>query len=239
MKIPKLPLALLFVSVAALLTSCDEDGFCLEGEGGLETRELELRDFNGVAVSGNHKVYISKGSRQRVEVSGQANVLDELEQGVENGVWDIEFDRCLRNHKQVEVYITLPELERVSVGGNGNLVVENVFETSSFDASVSGSGSIMLRVAAQDLEARISGSGTIRAAGVATNQDVSISGSGNYMAFDVDSREAKVSISGSGEAGLKVDAQLDVDISGSGKVYYQGSPAVNTSISGSGKVIKK
>lgn len=239
MRIPTLSLALIFVSVSILLSSCDEDGFCLEGEGGIETRELDLREFNGVEVSGNHKVYISKGNRQYVEVRGQANVLDELEKDIENGVWDIEFNRCLRNHEQVEVYITLPELQSASVGGNGNLVVEDVFETSSFDASVSGSGSIMLRVAAQDLGVRISGSGTIRAAGVATNQDISISGSGNYRAFDVDSREAEVSISGSGEAELKVDELLNVGISGSGRVYYQGSPTVNTSISGSGKVIKK
>lgn len=240
MRITKLPV-LLFVSVAfmAFFTSCDDQGFCLEGEGDVESRTLELARFSGVDVSGSTKVYIRRGREQRVEVQGQANVLDHLETDVENGVWGIGFDRCLRKHEAVEVYITVPELDEASVGGSGRIELEDVFKSRTFQTSVSGSGDVLLRLATAELDARISGSGTIRAAGVAEKQDVSISGSGKYRAFDLTSREAEVSISGSGEVEVNAEAELDADLSGSGRVYYTGNPDVNSSVSGSGKVIKK
>ncbi|AKD03886.1 head GIN domain-containing protein [Pontibacter korlensis] len=240
MKILKLP-AMLLASVALLatITSCDDDGFCLKGEGDAESRTLELEPFRGVDVSGDTKVYIRRGSGQQVEVRGQGNILDELETDVQNGVWGIEFGRCLRKHETVEVYITVPELDQAHVGGSGAVTLEDVFETRNFETSVSGSGDILLRLVSEQVNARISGSGTIRAGGIAENQDISISGSGKYRAFDVNSRAVEVSVSGSGEVEVNVDEQLDVDISGSGRVYYTGNPSVNSSISGSGKVIKK
>ncbi|GAB3811142.1 head GIN domain-containing protein [Pontibacter rugosus] len=237
MKILKLPF--LFLATAVVAFSCDDKGFCLEGEGGVETRTLDMAAISGVEVSGSTKVYISRGNPQRVEVRGQGNVLDELETEVDNGVWDIEFDRCLRNHKKVEIHITVPELHVARVGGSGSIELEDVFESREFKTSVSGSGNVLLRVATDKLDARISGSGTIRAAGVANEQDISISGSGNYLASDVNSKKVEVNVSGSGEAEVNAANQLDAKISGSGRVYYTGNPSVNTSVSGSGKVIKK
>ncbi len=221
------------------MSSCDDEGYCLSGEGDVESRTLALPALSGVAVSGDTKVYVSRGNEQRVEVRGQANVLDELETDVDNGVWDIEFERCLRKHEAVEVYLTVPSLNKASVGGSGTLELEDVFESREFDASVSGSGNVLLRLAAETLTAHISGSGTIRAAGVAERQDINISGSGNYKGFDLGSRVAEVGISGSGETEVKVEERLDVEISGSGRVYYVGDPHVSSSISGSGKVIRK
>ncbi len=222
----------------AALTSCG--GLCLEGEGDVESRMLELPRFNGVDVSGSTKVYIRQGNEQQVEVRGQANILDELDTEVQNdGTWEIGFDRCLGSHETVEVFITVRELEKASVGGSGLVELQDVFKSRRFKSSVSGSGDVLLRLVTEELDAHISGSGTIRAAGVADAQDVSISGSGKYRAYDLDSRKAGISISGSGRAEVAAEEQLDADVSGSGRVYYAGSPHVNSSVSGSGKVMKK
>lgn len=212
---------------------------CLKGEGDVETRALDVARLEGVRVGGNSRVFIRKGAPQRVEVKGQPNVLNELATEVRNGVWEIVFNRCLRDHEPVQVYITTPELKSASVGGSGYVELEDVFESDEFDASVSGSGDIKLRLATNRLNSRISGSGTITAAGVAARHDVSISGSGSNNSFDLTSREADVDISGSGKAEVNVEEWLDVDISGSGRVYHQGSPSVNADVSGSGKVIRK
>jgi hypothetical protein len=227
------------MALATLFSSCDEGGMCLEGEGEVETRTLNLEKFEGVSVSGNTRVFIKKGSPQQVKVEGQPNVLEELETEVNSNVWGIEFTRCLRNHETVKVYITMPELNSASVGGSGYVELEDVFESRNFDASVSGSGDMVLRLAAERLTSRISGSGTIRAAGVANQHSISISGSGNNNSYDLATLETKVDISGSGEAQVHVKEQLDVEISGSGRVYHQGKPSVNADVSGSGKVIQK
>lgn len=212
---------------------------CLEGEGDIETRTVNVAPLEGVRVGGNARVFVRQGSPQRVEVKGQPNVLDELETEVRDGVWEVEFNRCLRDHEPVQVYLTTPELNTASVGGSGYVELEDVFESDEFDASVSGSGDIKLRLATNRLNSRISGSGTITAAGVAAQHDISISGSGNHNSFDLTTREADVEISGSGKAEVNVEDRLDVDISGSGRVYHQGNPSINADVSGSGKVIRK
>lgn len=212
---------------------------CLKGEGDVETRTLDLAGVEGVRVGGNSRVFIRNGSPQRVEVKGQPNVLNELVTEVRDGVWEVGFNRCLRDHEPVMVYLTIPALHEASVGGSGYVELEDVFESDEFDASVSGSGDIKLRLATNRLTSRISGSGTITAAGVADKLDISISGSGNNNAFDLTTREADVDISGSGKAEVNVKDRLDVEISGSGRVYHQGSPSINADVSGSGKVIRK
>ncbi|TPE44493.1 head GIN domain-containing protein [Pontibacter mangrovi] len=235
MKLLKLPLPVLVFLL--LFSSCD-GGYCLEGEGDVESRTLQLAPLSGVEVSGSTKVYIKQGSTQRVEVRGQANVLDELETKVRNGVWDIGFERCLRRHETVEVYLTLPEITEANINGSGAITLEDVFRSRRFKSSVSGSGKVLLRLATENLQVRISGSGTIRAAGVADAQEVSVSGSGKYNALDLNCREAEVSISGSGSAEVDPEELLEAEISGSGKVYYTGNPEVVSEVSGSGKVVK-
>ncbi|RDV16228.1 DUF2807 domain-containing protein [Pontibacter diazotrophicus] len=230
---------LLLLLLSPLFISCDGGGMCLKGEGDVETRSVDVAALEGIRVGGSSRVFIRKGSPQRVEVKGQPNVLDELQTEVRNGVWEIDFNRCLRDHEPVQVYLTTPELNTASVGGSGYVELEDVFESDEFDASVSGSGDIKLRLAANRLKSRISGSGTITAAGVASRHDVSISGSGRNNSFDLTTREADVDISGSGRAELNVEDRLDVDISGSGRVYHQGNPSINADVSGSGKVVRK
>ncbi|WP_299820429.1 head GIN domain-containing protein [uncultured Pontibacter sp.] len=235
MKFLKIPAA--FFALLCL-SACDESGPCLSGEGDVEARTIDIGSFEGVKVQGSTKVYIQRGNRQKVEVKGQPNILDELETNVESGVWEIGFDRCLRNHETVEVYITVPELNLATVSGSGYIELEDRFRAREFEAAVSGSGDIKGRVDAENLTARISGSGTIDLAGAAREQDVRISGSGSYYAYDLRSERAEVNISGSGKAQVKASDKLDAGISGSGRVYYKGNPETNSTVSGSGKLIK-
>ncbi|MCJ8166695.1 DUF2807 domain-containing protein [Pontibacter sp. E15-1] len=201
------------------------------------TRTLDIRDFEGVTVSGDMRVFIKKGSPQQVEVKGQPNVLDELETAVSGQVWDIAFARCLRNHQTVQVFITVPELRKAHIGGSGYVELEDRFKADDFDASVSGSGSMKLKLNTDRLTSRISGSGYIEASGKADRQEIAISGSGNQNSYGLTSKETEVEISGSGKAQVFVKDRLDVDISGSGRVLHKGNAKVNASVSGSGKVI--
>ncbi|MBC5994318.1 head GIN domain-containing protein [Pontibacter cellulosilyticus] len=236
MKFLKTPLVIL---AALSLSACDEGGFCMEGEGDVESRTLDLGRIEGIEVQGNTRVFVRKGDRQHVEVKGQQNVLDELETNVDGEVWEIGFNRCMRNHETVEVYLTVPELNLAKVSGSGYIELQDRFRTREFDVAVSGSGDIKGRVDTEILTSRISGSGMIELAGAAKEQDVHISGSGRHYAYDMRSRRADINISGSGKAQVHATDQLDANISGSGRVFYKGNPDTNLDVSGSGKVTKE
>ncbi|MCC9135001.1 head GIN domain-containing protein [Pontibacter silvestris] len=234
-----LNLSLASVVSGMLFTSCNFGINCVQGEGDVVTRNLNLDTFTGVSVSGSTEVYIQRGNEQRVELEGQANILDLLETEIDNDeVFQVGFNGCVSDHKTVKVYITMPELEYAAVSGSGLVELQDSFRADDFKARVSGSGEIVARIAANNISARTSGSGSILLAGITNELELGLSGSGKVRAYDLQTNAAEVDISGSGSAEVAVEEDLEVEISGSGKVYYKGEPDIISDVSGSGKVIK-
>ncbi len=222
----------------AVMSSCD-DQMCIKGEGPVEQRELQLQPFDAIDANGDFKVYITQGSPQKVEVKGESNILSDLRTDIESGTWKIAHRSCVRRSETVEVYITLPEVSALRLNGSGRISASNTLETEELQLDLNGSGRMNLEVETDELIAHTSGSGEITLRGEADKSAIVMSGSGKVAAYDLQSKDVSVKLSGSGRAEVAASSTLTVDISGSGSVHYMGNPSVNTQISGSGKVVKR
>jgi uncharacterized protein YaiE (UPF0345 family) len=209
----------------------------IKGEGPTVERNLQLNNFEGITLAFSGNVYLKQGSSQSVKVVGQQNIIDNIKTDVSNGHWKIGFDRPVRNHDKLEIYITIPTLNKAVVSGSGNISSEGKFSASG-DAyvGVSGSGNVSLNLSASSIETKISGSGNINLDGSTNDMSIQISGSGNVRAYELAAANCSVSISGSGGAKVNVNDDLSVRISGSGDVFYKGRPRVKSKVSGSGDV---
>jgi hypothetical protein len=189
-----------------------------------ETRKVET--FTKIAFRVPGKLYLRQGSTQKVEIEGKKDILEEIETEVEGsrlvigkeGKWsNWDWD----NDEKVNVYITVVNIEALSVSGSGDLIGETKLTAGNLDLNVSGSGSLKIDVdASGDVEADVSGSGDLEMKGKCRSFDSDVSGSGS----------------------VRVDAAIaemaDFGLSGSGKIYASGtSSSVKTSISGSGKLL--
>ncbi len=207
-----------------------------------ERKTYSLSNFTGVKLGGSSKVYLKKGSEQRVEAEGSEDALEILELTVKNGTLHIGQKpgmRSWKGYKSPDIYITIPELDAASISGSGSIIGESTFKSRSMDISISGSGKINLDLDANDLEVKISGSGRAELSGKAKTHRFTISGSGKIDAEGLESEESKVVIAGSGSITNHVTKRLDVTISGSGSLRYKGDPEhLNSKASGSGKVRK-
>lgn len=230
---------ILLILPALLLLSCDDEVDCIRGRGDVESRELNLDEVSGLRVNGDTRVVVRRGAAQRIEVRAQPNVLDAINTNVSGGVWDLSFNKCLRSHKTVEVYMTVPELKSAEMIGSGRIELQDAFETNDFRTVLDGSGQIRVNVAASKVTSRVTGSGTIELTGETDVEELNLSGSGNIKSFGMRSEVAGVVLSGSGNVEVNATNELVVTISGSGNVYYQGDPTITSTISGSGKVIKR
>jgi hypothetical protein len=102
---------------------------------------------------------------------------------------------------------------------------------------VGGSGDVAVTGLAVDrLTVSSSGSGTITAAGSAGAQSVRLEGSGRYDGTALPSREAEVTVTGSGQADVRVTGTLRAVVEGSGTITHTGGAAVESRVDGSGTV---
>jgi hypothetical protein len=191
-----------------------------------QNREVRnVGNFTKISFRFPGKLYLKQGSPQKVELEGDKDVLEEVETDVEGsrlvigkeGKW-FKWDN---NNDKITVYITMPDIEGVSVSGSGDVIGQSKIKAEGLDLNVSGSGSLSLDVnATGGVDANVSGSGNIELKGNCESFDSDVSGSGKVWL----------------EAAIRNGATFGV--SGSGKIEASGSADhVKTDISGSGKVL--
>jgi hypothetical protein len=212
---------ILFIAIISLCCiSCKKDRLTADGNIITEVRKPGI--FTEVHSSGATPLTITYGTEYKVEVKGSANLIPRYKSNINNGVLSLGFERVNVHDNDIEVFVTLPELKKVSVSGSGSLWIDGNFPSMDvFRLSISGSSKT-----------------TVRGAFVANEVNVDISGSGDANLENIQAKKGDVRISGSGDVRMNVQNFLKVRISGSGEVYYTGDATVDSEISGSGKVIK-
>lgn len=224
---------------SSMIVSCVQGqwGTGIKGQGPKVTKTLDVSGFDGITLAFSGDVYLKQGSNYAVEAEGQENIIDNIETNVSGGIWRIKFDRNVRNHQGIKIYITMPKLTQAKIAGSGNIYSEGLFENVDHLAlGVSGSGDIKMEVSANNVESRISGSGSISLAGKTVGHEIQISGSGDIHSYDLTATKCSIRVSGSGNCQVDVIEDLDVSISGSGDVTYEGRPRIKSKASGSGNV---
>ncbi len=231
-------LAILFLSLTFL--ACDDDD-CINGEGVIETRTIELASFDKVSLFGIDHLTIKQGDVQEVKVTGYPNIIDELNTSTANKEWEIRLNDGCYNNAEMDIEITIPNLKASNLIGSGSISVEQFINQENQLFVISGSGDIEIagNSGTKEVIFSITGSGDITGRNDFTDLEsvkLNISGSGNFDGFSIKSPIYEVIISGSGNANVYALNQLNGAISGSGNINYMGSPEINVSISGSGKV---
>ena len=247
--------------LAFAVSSCDNlwDS-CIEGNGYRITETRDLNAFEQLQINGEFDVDIDTGSTYSVMIQSDENLMDVIVTHVSGNRLIIESRNgtCLRPSSPIEMVVTVPELNNVTLNGSGSIYcfgmdVEelNVTLTGSgqismlqitstgMDLELEGSGIINASGVAENVTADIEGSGEIRVTGNAVNADLKIIGSGRIKAGSLVSEVCYAYISGSGIIDCNVLNALDVTIIGSGIVYYEGSPVVESYVSGSGSVVQQ
>ncbi len=237
---------ILFTLISLLASSCITDydgdffGSGIKGEGPAMSRTYDVEGFKALKLDGSGDYYLSQGEEYAVKVESHENILDVLEVETSGDGLEIGFKKSVSSYETLKFYITLPELEGISLAGSGDVTGETAFGgINTLELNIAGSGDIKLEAEARSIEANIAGSGDVELSGSADNMQISIMGSGNVNAAKLSLQRAEISIAGSGSCELDVSEKLDVSIAGSGDVYYTGSPEITKSIAGSGEVKKK
>lgn len=209
------------VTLPFVLFACSKER--VSGNGSVVTETRNQSNFTGIKAAGSSAVFITQGAAYKVEVKGYGNLIPYFETKIVNNVLEVGFKNNVNiKNDNIEVFITMPALNSISLYGSGNISTSGLFASNTdFNAGISGSGNIYF------------------SSGTTQNFYSTISGSGNIYALNMVADKAETEISGSGNTEITATTNLKVKIAGSGNVYYHGTPVITTTISGSGAVIPK
>jgi Putative auto-transporter adhesin, head GIN domain len=210
---------------------------CVKGTGDVVTREIPVAMLNAIVVEGSTDVTVVRGDTQRVEITGQPQLIDLLKTKVDNGVWEITTTKCYSSDRDLSVRLTLPMLNSVIIEGSGDVTSEQVFNTGKTHLAIKGSGSIAIDTLHEGLlEVVIEGSGSVSVHGTCRELECTSNGSGDLHALGLAANEAELDLKGSGSVELTAISELDAELTGSGSLRYKGKPEVSTKVTGSGSV---
>jgi len=209
----------------------------VKGSGTVISESRQVPEFRELRIEGQGKVALIQGNRHSVEVTTDDNILPAIETEVTNGKLIISNkERMNLRPTTLNFAVSVKDLAGISITGSGDINGKSRFVSDDFYAKISGSGDISLAVETARLESDISGSGSVYLSGFTDTYDARITGSGDVDAFDLQTVDSSVFITGSGNCRVSVSDNLQAKITGSGDVLYKGHPRIRRSITGSGKV---
>ncbi len=215
-------------------------GNCEEEKGKISRTTVNIDKFSKLKLHGSSTVYLSQGESFSVEIETTENIKDLLNTQVDANTWTIKFEKCINAKNGVKFYISMPEIDLITVSGSGDIIGKNKITSGQLELSVRGSGDIKLDVETKELNSSVKGSGDIVVEGQTEKQTIRIQGSGDYTAKDLRSQEAHASINGSGDININVEERLTANVNGSGDILYSGNPSeVDKKVNGSGDIEAK
>ncbi|MFH1845351.1 MAG: head GIN domain-containing protein [bacterium] len=192
----------------------------LDGSGDLTTERIELDDFDAIELDGSMDIYVQVGGEQRVEVTIDDNLFDNLILNVRGRTLEIDWDKNCDPSHGCRMEIVVSQLARVTINGAGDVEIPD-FRGEFFEFNLHGAGDLEIAGEVGELEIQLSGAGNVDAQElVAQEVDVRVSGAGNAKVYAVD--------------------RLRGVVSGVGNLTYYGKPEhVSTNVSVIGSIKRR
>jgi hypothetical protein len=214
-------------------------------------------DVERIELSGPVNLTLRQGPAPLLEVRGEQRLLPNIDTRVEGNTLHVGPRGILLRHRTpIEVQVTLPMLETLSVTGSGNHTVSG-FAGDHLDITLDGSGNIRFNGRYRNItaavhgsgdleltggnsdhvEAEVQGSGTLTLVGASRELHAVLEGSGDVDARHLHADDVNLAHEGSGTSSVYARKNANVKLTGSGDTTIYGNPD-NRAVSreGSGKV---
>ena len=237
----------LFISCSLLLTTISYGQWSsnqkIKGNGKVISEKRTTASYDGIAITGFFDVELVSGKEGNITIKGEENLLPYIKVEVVDKVLKIstEKNKYISTSKGSEIVIVVPfeSIDQVSLTGSGDVVTKNSIKSKSFSAKLIGSGDMNLDVESNDFDVNLSGSGDMVLTGKTENFNSNLNGSGDIDAGDLKAKNAKITVSGSGDNSVFCSESLHARVSGSGDIEYKGDPKKkDTKVNGSGNISK-
>ena len=217
----------------------DRNNSSITGNGNVITKTVNTQPYNSINVSGSMNVILQKGAEGNISISAEENVQDKIVVESDGTTLTIKMKNniSLQNTKKISFLVPFEDISDISLLGSGYVEGKDIMKSNSLALSLQGSGAINVSVEANSVDAQLNGSGDMKIIGKTTDVEVKTTGSGNFEGKELNSENAQIYISGSGDSTIFAKNSLKARIQGSGSIFCAGNPTTNdVKVMGSGKV---
>ncbi|MEJ8757568.1 head GIN domain-containing protein [Pontibacter sp. H259] len=233
-----LSLVLYTFLMTLVLTTIDTVAQQKNGNGNLQAQTRKVSDFRGVNVSGGFSVEIKQGNNEELRIEAEENLLDNIKTVVRNGVLHIYSEGSINTSKGMKAYVTVKELNKVSISGGVKVVGLSTFKTSEFDLDMSGGSNVKLAIDAKTIDVDMSGASKITLTGKANDVTLDMSGASNVDARELAAKNVKVGASGASHVKVNASETLSINASGASHVAYAGTPKIDAETTAASRISK-
>ncbi len=219
-------------------------GKVVEASDNYVTKEIRLKDFDEICVTGSVNVsYTQRSGKPKVEIYTSDNVVDLLDIYVKNGRLNVGFKKDVNvKYNKLAVRVSSDDLSKVKVVGSGDFKFVNGLKTDVLSISVAGSGDVKGEdiLCSQHLSMSVAGSGDIKGRNFsAESLEVSVAGSGDLILEDVKATKTEARVAGSGTVRMNGRTQdAEYSVAGAGDLFADDFEAQNVeaSVAGAGDI---
>ncbi len=208
----------------------------------METRDVDLKNFTGIKISGTANTWIEKGDAFGVKLQGSVEELRRAKLTVENGVLTLvqeyKKDRCyiLCVRSGLGLMVTMPSLTSIDVSGSSKAFIE-AFDERTLTLKASGASSVTAHMNATVVNSVLSGASQAGLWGSGSVLTLEASGASQYDGIAYSVTNATVDLSGASQAVVRVSDLLEGELTGASHVYYREEPkTVDVSTSGASSI---
>ena len=234
---------MLLASAIVLFATCKKENRCdcIKRTGNIITETRAIVGFDMLYVEDNVNVFLTQDSVFSVKVEAGENIAPLIKTEVTNGILFIKNkNRCnwTRSYdKPLNVYVSMPTVNRVLMDGTGKIIGVNPITTDSFDVHAQNSGDIELILNNRVIVPRMHGSGDVTLSGTSTNLSVDIGGTGYLQCANLNTSYTYVHSYTLGICYVRCTNLINCKIDSKGDVYCYGNPTtINKTIKGTGQL---
>ncbi len=210
----------LFLLVVVLgYSSCNDDDvdLCLRGDGNVNEYVQTVGAFDEVALSGPINLNITQGAVQSVVIRAERQLYEPLIIEVDNGTLEVRYPKnvtCFDTNVGVWVDITVPDLEKVAISGQSEIISTGDIDLDELTIDTSGEAYVSLTGNVDELAFNVSGEIIVEN-------------------FDLQNNLQYIIVSGLADMEIRCEIELTLVISGAATIRYKGNPQISQNTSGS------
>ena len=205
-----------------------------------DVKTFNVSSFDKVDMGSAFTINVLQGSQFSVKASGRSQDLDELEATVTGSTLKVRYKNTKwgwnNNRKQVRIDVTMPQLRGMDFSGACTATVRGFRNQGNVNLEVSGASTATIDLDADQLAVDFSGASTVNLNGKATRMDGDVSGATTLKAYNLQTKQVSLEVSGASGASVSATEKVNVQASGASSVRYRGGASVSSNTSGASSV---